>query len=283
MRINMSKTHPFEWRSTLDSDGILREGCTRIETERTKKDFLLEYPRGAYTATRTIEKTKVINGKAHISRLLDSWIGMDWSNDTRSTTSQNLSKAWNVEAMKQSVEYMLKSTISEYYSATQTLAKDGITDESTITILMLEPTSNETVDLLIHIEYQLAFIFLPCTVAFYGSPRINPRIKDSQWSRDRKPLELAAMKPGINELLLTDDNGNIYEGLTSNFFVLVKDETVVSGGSSLRVISAPQEFVLNGTILKNVQHACRDLNIPFLFEFPSVGSVRNWVGAFVTS
>ncbi|ORY33237.1 hypothetical protein BCR33DRAFT_723219 [Rhizoclosmatium globosum] len=237
-----------------------------------KKEFLLNNTRGAYTATRTLNRTKVMNWNIHLNRLIESWIGL-----SKVVGNREPAKEFDLDATKTTISAALGTCLQEYFASTASLSKNGLTDEATITILLLEP-SNNLAELRIHIEFQLDTKPQPCTVAFYGSPRTYPCIKDSQWSRDRKPLELAAMKPGISELLLTDTDGNIYEGLTSNFFVVVQD-----GDGKLAVVTAPVQHVLGGTILRNVESVCGRLGIRFRYEFPKVGSVSTWVGAFVTS
>ncbi|KAJ3007147.1 UNVERIFIED_CONTAM: hypothetical protein HDU68_003673 [Siphonaria sp. JEL0065] len=268
----------------------------QVPTVCTKKEFLLEHPRGAYTATRTLNCSKVMNWTLHLNRLVSSWTALDWSNslgqyDPQAQYRPALNptivcsneiaafKAWNLEILKETITNALITAIAEYYSYTGALPKDGITNEATITILLLQPdenNNNNTVQLLIHLEHQLDHTFFPCVVALYGAPRILPSVKDSQWSRDRRPLELR-LAPPVSELLLIDHYNNIYEGLTSNFFCIIQEN------NNFVVLTAPQEFVLNGTILKNVQAACVSVGISFRFEFPNVEGVGGWVGAFVTS
>lgn len=66
---------------------------------------------------------------------------------------------------------------------------------------------------------------------------MNAKAKDSEWVRQRKAWE--ASKPaGVNEVLLVSHEGQLLEGLTSNFFVLDSQGAVVTA----------DEGVLNGTV-----------------------------------
>lgn len=68
-------------------------------------------------------------------------------------------------------------------------------------------------------------------------PRVNAKAKDSEWVRQRKAWE--AGKPAdVNEVLLVSPEGQLLEGLTSNFFVLGTDGAVHTA----------DEGVLNGTV-----------------------------------
>lgn len=104
--------------------------------------------------------------------------------------------------------------------------------------------------------------------------RKAPEIKDSQWVRDRQTLE--KNKPGdVNEVLLMDDQEQLYEGMASNFLV-VKDGAVVC---------ASLDHILLGSILKIVIKVCEKHDIPLRWEFPLLqdGRQGKWEGCFLTS
>lgn len=68
---------------------------------------------------------------------------------------------------------------------------------------------------------------------------------------------------------------NVYEGLSSNFFVFDRQ--------SQSVVTAPLNCVLQGTILKVVLAVCEKQNIPIEFKFPNLNDIDYWEGAFITS
>lgn len=69
-----------------------------------------------------------------------------------------------------------------------------------------------------------------------------------------------------------DEDGNLYEGLSSNFFVIQQDGSLQT---------APIESVLVGTIMKRVLRDWKFSEI--IFEHPNVNEIGIWKGAFITS
>lgn len=78
--------------------------------------------------------------------------------------------------------------------------------------------------------------------------------------------------PSSNEVLLVDKNSNIYEGLSSNFFV-VKDSTIYTAG----------EGIIYGTIRNIVLEACKELNLKVVLQTPKLNEINEWKEAFLTS
>lgn len=84
----------------------------------------------------------------------------------------------------------------------------------------------------------------------------------------------------VNEVLLIDDAGRVYEGMSSNFFaVRVKED-----GSPV-LVTAPLEHVLLGTVMKIVMAVCEQHRIPIEWTFPCIQDARagKWEGCFLTS
>jgi len=89
---------------------------------------------------------------------------------------------------------------------------------------------------------------------------------------ERIPLE-EAKSPGINEVILQDNQGYLYEGISSNFLIVKKDT----------VYCAPLDTTLAGTIQLAVLNICKKNNIPVIFQHPNKLEVNIWDGAFLTS
>jgi len=70
-----------------------------------------------------------------------------------------------------------------------------------------------------------------------------------------------------------DSDGNLYEGLSSNFYIYYNDTIYI----------APEDAVLEGTIGKMVFKGCKEMNIPVRREFPKIKDIKKWAGAFITS
>lgn len=54
------------------------------------------------------------------------------------------------------------------------------------------------------------------------------------------------MAPDVNEVVMMDGDGHLYEGLSSNFFVVENDT----------IVTAPPQYVLSGTIASMVRKGC---------------------------
>ena len=71
----------------------------------------------------------------------------------------------------------------------------------------------------------------PVKLQIMGAPRTNAAAKDSEWIRQRKPLE-AMKRDDVNEGILEGEGGELMEGLSSNFFA-IKDGTVYTAGEGV--------------------------------------------------
>jgi branched-subunit amino acid aminotransferase/4-amino-4-deoxychorismate lyase len=99
-------------------------------------------------------------------------------------------------------------------------------------------------------------------------------VKDSTWVRERQALEKNKGRD-INEVLLMDDEEQLYEGMASNFLAV----------SNSTVYCASLDHILLGTILKMVVDICKQNDIPFEWQFPRLEDAREgkWDGCFITS
>ena len=108
----------------------------------------------------------------------------------------------------------------------------------------------------------------PVRVEIRGEPRANAAAKDSEWVTARKQL---AKPDDVDELVLEAD-GALYEGLSSNFFVLM-DGTLYTAGDN----------VLLGSVRESVLRQCEELNVPVVPEPPRLCDAPRWEAAFVSS
>ncbi len=74
-----------------------------------------------------------------------------------------------------------------------------------------------------------------------------------------------------NEIILSDPAGRLYEGLSSNFFIIRPDG---------RLQTAPLSDVLSGTVLKRV---LQKYDGAVVFTHPKIDEIESWQGAFLTS
>ena len=108
--------------------------------------------------------------------------------------------------------------------------------------------------------------------------RTNPVVKDSEWVRERSDLEENKPKD-VNEIILVDSQGHVYEGMASNFLAVKRIE-----GEPV-VICAGLEHILLGTILRLLIDICQKEGIRIQWEFPDLKEAKEgrWEGCFVTS
>lgn len=78
--------------------------------------------------------------------------------------------------------------------------------------------------------------------------------------------------PESNEVILSDDSGYLYEGLSSNFFVIHPDGCLQT---------APLTEVLPGTVMKRVLENWKYSEI--VFDKVKGEDVERCLGAFITS
>lgn len=77
-----------------------------------------------------------------------------------------------------------------------------------------------------------------------------------------------------NEVILADENSNLYEGMSSNFAIIDKDN---------RLITAPNSVVLMGTIMEVVKIVAAELGLTVVEELPTLQTLASCRGAFITS
>jgi len=92
-------------------------------------------------------------------------------------------------------------------------------------------------------------------------------------NRDRSSYEEQLVNTDLNEFVMYDSQGNLYEGLSSNFYIYYKNS----------IYTAPEDVVLEGTTGKMVFKGCKEMNIPVKREFPNINNIKEWSGAFITS
>lgn len=104
--------------------------------------------------------------------------------------------------------------------------------------------------------------------------RKNPNIKSSNWLIVRKQYEDRLKELGYEESLLVDDKGYIYEGLSSNFFLINENNEIET---------ASDEYVLGGTLRKIVIDIFNENNYKIKYQNPSIKSLETCKAAFITS
>lgn len=112
----------------------------------------------------------------------------------------------------------------------------------------------------------------PIKVEVRGAPRGNPHAKDSEWVIERRSLE--ALKPSdVNELVLHDASGALFEGTQTNFYAVMDGKLWTAG-----------EGVLEGTVRRLLLDVCAHHNIPVVLDPPpNLHDLNRWEGALLSS
>uniref|UniRef100_M4BH77 Uncharacterized protein n=1 Tax=Hyaloperonospora arabidopsidis (strain Emoy2) TaxID=559515 RepID=M4BH77_HYAAE len=230
--------------------------------------FILAYPRGAYTAARTVHQTRIFDYEAHIRRLVDSTIEMQKEKQVlvRSLVETELrprTEATMIAAMEAfknlfEVEDDQEYKINVLVCPTEGDGVDGeVIDQTDVLchIGLLPPLRDEMVKL---------------EVA--GLPRHNAVVKDSAWVRERKAI-YKKVAPDMEEVILMDPTtGHLLEGSQTNFYA-IRDGTLLTAGAG----------ILKGTVRSLVLDVCAKNGIPVKLNPPTLDGVEKWQGCFISS
>ncbi|KAI9318938.1 aminotransferase [Dichotomocladium elegans] len=238
-------------------------------------EFVLSYPRGAYTGMRTVERSAVVEFDSHMKRIASSLsllkFAPEGQEEEPDRITRQLAPFRDVASLRERLVPLLKAGLTAF--------KNEESDETKITVIVAysfqtnQPCFAAHFSALWHPPQHRVKVLIETKV------RTNPVVKDSRWVRERSVLE---QKKGadINEVVLSDEDGNLYEGMSSNFFaVRIRDD----GGPV--VVCAGLEHVLLGTVMKIVMSVCGQQNIPIEWLFPRVHDIKahKWEGCFITS
>lgn len=223
---------------------------TGLEASSCTAGTLLEAARcepvdGVYTITNTFERTKVLKINAHFDRLEDS--------ARREGITLRLDRARLRAAIRQAIE------ATDYGDVRFRLTVSK--SDPTRFILSVEP-----------------FKPLPAAVFEQGvrvvlvqnTERHNPEAKTTGWMIDREAIE-KALPSGVFTGLLVGDNGELLEGLSSNFYAVLDGELWTAGEGVLPGIA--QQIVLE------VAPAV----LPVRREAPLASNLPRIAEAFITS
>ncbi|KAF1320216.1 Thioredoxin-like protein, partial [Globisporangium splendens] len=244
--------------------------------------FILVYPRGAYTAARTVEQTKIFDYDGHIKRLVDSTLVMQ-SKQEASGTSDAVSSAAAVEAvLRPRTEATLRAAMEEFhqqfgaepaeeYKITVLVCNAEGDDASTTTISAKDDPLKAT-DVYCHVGLLPPIRSGRVKLVIAGSPRENASAKDSAWVRERKAI-YDAMSPDVEEVILMEPATHLLlEGSQTNFYA-------IRGGA----IYTAEDGILKGTVRSLVLEVCQEHGIPVVLTPPSLDDIGEWEGCFISS
>ncbi|PNH11873.1 hypothetical protein TSOC_001286 [Tetrabaena socialis] len=122
--------------------------------------------------------------------------------------------------------------------------------------------------------------------AVMGRPRTLASAKASSWVAERRQYELS--KPAeASEVLLSDADGRILEGLTTNFCVITvndtNDEGGGGGGATLHACGPQSGVALPGVVQGRVLEAARRLGMRVVLAAPDAAERHTWSEAFISN
>eukprot|EP00701_Giardia_intestinalis_P003921 XP_001707745.1 Hypothetical protein GL50803_29078 [Giardia lamblia ATCC 50803] len=251
---------------------FFRDGCCTT-VEGTTADVLTTAPRGAYTRFCTVHRDRILYLAEHVTRLRKSLLGML---DDRYVELYHLSIPNMSKHRQEAEDKFTEAFLAEYMiKAADCMLKQIPTGDIRVDVHLSAyepgfpmfalgtpvPNQDETKD----------------TVILERGERRTPTIKDTQWIKERKPLE-SFLGDTVEEVVLMDDEGYLYEGISSNFFVLLRRDD-----GALVLQTAEDEYVLRGTIRSMVLSTAKDLNVLVEMSRPRIADINKWIGVFITS
>eukprot|EP00887_Chlorella_sp_A99_P006550 scaffold3.g6550.t1 len=250
-------------------------------------------PRGAYTTARTVGGSSVFELSFHIERLassarlmLDASVSEHREHAValralhsgtagdphwlRPRVLASLRAAVAAHRQGAEAEAAAASSISNG-NGTSASSDSSVQQPTELKLSVLVTWDMTGVDVWSHVEPLPPLPAPPVKCQVRGAPRANAAAKDSEWVRERKALE-ATKAPDANEVLLSCDDGCVYEGLTSNFFAVVAGAVHTAGGG-----------VLAGSVRKLILEVARREGLPVVLSPPRLSDLDAWEGCFLSS
>ncbi|DAZ99437.1 TPA: hypothetical protein N0F65_004070 [Lagenidium giganteum] len=234
--------------------------------------FIVTYPRGAYTAARTVEQTKVFDYHGHIKRLVDSTMAM---HPTTQFASASDVERW----LRPRTEATLVAAMKAFTDAHGTLPPQ---DEYKLTVLICAPEEHNSdrdaetllaaTDVYCHVGLLPPLRSELVKLLVAGMPRPNAHAKDTAWVRERKAI-YDAMPADVEEIVLMDPaTHELLEGSQTNFYA-VRDGAIYTA----------EDGILKGTVRSLVLDVCKARGIPVKLTPPRLDDVDSWEGCFISS
>ncbi|KAI8108773.1 hypothetical protein M9435_005190 [Picochlorum sp. BPE23] len=227
----------------------------------TSGAWLASMKRGAYTTARTVGGNCVFELSFHLQRIIDSLEIMEESLGAKAGFDDAAVEHGTALELKNIVMSSMREAVREFSKT--------CSGELKITVLVVMEEGRPRV--WTHVTSLGPQAAHPIKVIIHGHPRDNAEAKDSEWVRERRSLE-KTMPSDVNEIVLIGEDGDLFEGLSSNFFVL-------QGG----VLYTAGEGVLLGSMREAVLRSAERLDIPVVLKPPNVKDMGVWDAAFVSS
>jgi branched-subunit amino acid aminotransferase/4-amino-4-deoxychorismate lyase len=280
--------------STLQNSVVLCNG-TIVESKEPEDAvlFLKNRPRGPYTTMRTLSnRSRIFQFENHIQRLIDSSrIMMKEEDETnglfnkmhtmedvqRSGPSYPLRSLFDRNDLSHIMSKVLLNSIRSF----ERIYHPPANKELRITVLLVWDRNSNTFDVFTHVETLLDRPDHPILVDIRRGSRRDMKAKDSIWIEQRDNI-LAKKKKESNEVLMCEENGDVREGLSSNFFI-IKDNFVVQTANEGILDGTVKQLIDKIALEDHVHVVCNNIEMKLEYKIPSLRSLSEWKEAFITS
>lgn len=256
--------HKLIWDSSNAEEKEMLPSGVALESVHSPKELLNALGGGAYTTSRTVQHTRLLDLDIHVQRILNA------SRTASIATNLALNEEQIVSDTKTNLKYALQTYIEK------SNADKGTTELRVYLAYNGDPhprlENTMPRGTWVYVE-ELPDIHLPIQAEVRCHTRHDPQIKSVAWNIERKAVE-KRMSPTMGEVILATGNGELTEGLSSNFYVVQDDNTIQT---------APDSVVLSGSIRKLVLKACASLGVNVNLTTPSLAQRQQWLGAAVSS
>ncbi|KAF7726473.1 hypothetical protein EC973_008708 [Apophysomyces ossiformis] len=237
---------------------------------------------GAYTGMRTLGRNAIVQLNSHLKRIHSTLSLMKFTESEdgieREEVSRKLASFRDEAQLDEKLIPLLRAGLTEYYNKVDQSTDDTL--ETKVMVMVAYSFQTNEPIFSAHFSSLSAPPKGRVKIEVDNKSRKVPAAKDSQWVRDRVNLEKEAKALGVNEVLLMDDDGRLYEGMSSNFFaVRTRDD-----GKPV-IMTASLDHVLLGTVMKVTMAVCQKHNIDIEWSFPKLHDAQmgKWQGCFLTS
>jgi len=283
----------------LSQNMVFKNGKLIDAYNKDSNTFLLDFPRGAYTTMRTLVNQRAIfQFEHHIKRLIQSSTIMIEEERTLNETirkdiiiitptsessdtgdSYDVSILFDEKQLSNLIKSNLRDNIIEFrknvFSSNQSISED-ITDERDLKLTALitwRQHLGKRFDLYTHLTHLPPRPSNPVQVDVRRGSRVQMKAKDSVWVVERRGVT-DHKTPESNEVILCEDNGNVREGASSNFFV-IKDDNI---------IYTADHGILKGTVqIMLLEDVVKAVNQLVKYDIPNLNDLSHWKEAFITS
>jgi len=205
------------------------------------EEMLSHEPRGAYSTGRTVNRNSVLELDFHVQRMKSSFHSIF-------THTNMISDQCMHNLLFPSLQLGVNTFVKKY---------PEIKGDMKLTLFLTEDSNRMDKDAILFTHVSPLPIFpKSVNVEVRRASRHNPNVKDTEWVKLRKELDLKKAMD-VNEVLIATESGDILEGTQTNFFVMDK---------SGKFQTAPEDQILPGTIRSIVLDLLKEKQLPLILK-----------------